>query len=60
MTGLSQKEFSGISFEWAGPGVVVCIVMPFSVSIGNAFELKISDIVISVSVWSLSVDSLFS
>ena len=51
---------SGVSLEWALPGVVVGIVVPFSVSIGNAFELLITDIVICVGVWSWSVDTLLT
>ena len=37
---------SRVGLEWALPGVVVSIVMPFSVSVGNALELLISDIVV--------------
>ena len=51
---------SWVSLKWALPGVVVSIVMPFSVSIGNTLKLLISDIVISVGVWSESVDTLLS
>ena len=51
---------SGIGLKWALPGVVVGVVMPFSVSIGNAFELLVTDIVICVGVCSWSVDTLLT
>ena len=51
---------SWVSLEWALPGVVVGVVMPLSVSVGNALELLISDVVVSVSVWSWSVDALLA
>tara|TARA_B110000285_G_scaffold206758_1_gene245583 strand:- start:173 stop:313 length:141 start_codon:yes stop_codon:yes gene_type:complete len=35
--------------EWAGPGVGGGIVFPFSVSVGFALELLLSDIFISIS-----------
>ena len=34
--------------------------MPFSVSISNALELLISDVVVGIGVWSKSVDTLLS
>ena len=34
--------------------------MPFSVSVGDALEFFVSDVVVSVGVGSSSVDSLFS
>ena len=51
---------SGVSLEWALPGVVVGIVVPFSVSVGDALELLVSDVVVGVSVWSWSVDTLLT
>ena len=51
---------SWVGLEWALPGVVVSIVMPFSVSVGNALELLVSNIVVSVGVWVESVDTFFS
>ena len=57
---MTSTTYSWVSFEWAFPGVVVSIVVPFSVSISNALELLISDVVVSVGVWSWSVDTLFS
>ena len=57
---MTSTTYSWVSFEWAFPGVVVSIVVPFSVSIGNALELLVSDIVVSVGVWSWSVSTLLS
>ena len=51
---------SWVGFEWALPGVVVGIVVPFSVSVGDALELFVSDVVVGVSVWSWSVDTLLT
>ena len=51
---------SGVGLEWALPGVVVGVVMPLSVSVGNALELLVSDIVVGVGVWSWSVDTLLT
>ncbi len=34
--------------------------MPFSVSVGDALELLVSDVVVSVGVWSTSVDAFLS
>ena len=51
---------SWVGLEWALPGVVVSIVVPFSVSIGDALELLVSDVVVGVGVWSSSVDALLS
>ena len=51
---------SWVGLEWALPGVVVGVVMPLSVSVGNALELLISDIVVGVGVWSWSVDTLLT
>ena len=51
---------SWVGLEWALPGVVVSIVVPFSVSVGNALELLISNVVVGVGVWSLSVDTLLT
>ena len=51
---------SGVSLEWALPGVVVGVVMPFSVSVGDALELLVSDVVVGVSIWSWSVDTLLT
>ena len=51
---------SWVSFEWALPGVVVGVIVPFSVSIGNALEFFISDVIVGVSVWSKSVDTLLT
>ena len=51
---------SWVSLEWAFPGVVVSIVVPFSVSVRNALELLISNIVVSVGIWVESVDTFFS
>ena len=51
---------SWVGLEWALPGVVVSVVVPLSVSIGHALELLVSDVVVSVGVWSASVDALLS
>ena len=51
---------SWVSFQWALPGVVVGVVVPFSVSVGNAFQLLVSNVVVGISVGSASVDSFFS
>ena len=51
---------SWVGLEWALPGVVVGVVVPFSVSIGNALQLLVSDIVVSVGIWSWSVDTLLT
>ena len=51
---------SWVGLEWALPGVVVGVVVPLSVSVGDALELLISDVVIGVGVWSWSVDALLS
>ena len=51
---------SRVGLEWALPGVVVSIVVPFSVSVGNTLELLVSDVVVSVGVWSSSVDTFLS
>ena len=54
------SKCSWVGLEWALPGVVVSIVMPFSVSVGNALELLISNVVVGVGVWSVSVDTLLT
>ena len=51
---------SGVGLQRTFPGVVIGIIMPFSVSIRNALELLVSNIVVGVSVGSWSVDSFFS
>ena len=51
---------SWVSFEWAFPGVVVGVVVPFSVSVSNTLELLISDVVVGVGVWVWSVDTFLS
>ena len=51
---------SWVSLEWALPGVVVSIIVPFSVSIGDALELLISDVVVGVSIWVWSIDAFLS
>merc|ERR1711990_431932 len=53
-------DSSRVGLEWALPGVVVGVVVPFSVSIGDALELLVSDIVVGVGVWSWSVDTLLT
>jgi len=58
--GKEMPRRSWVGLEWALPGVVVGVVMPFSVSVGNALELLVSDIVVSVGVWSWSVDTLLT
>ena len=57
---MTSTTYSWVSFEWAFPGVVVSIVVPFSVSIGNALELLISDIVVGIGVWVWSIDTFLS
>ena len=57
---LRDPTRSWVGLEWAFPGVVVSVVVPFSVSVGHALELLISDVVVGVGVWSSSVDSLLS
>ena len=51
---------SWVSLEGALPGVVVGVVVPLSVSVGDAFQLLVSNVVVGISVRSASVDSLFS
>ena len=51
---------SGVGLEWALPGVVVGVVVPFSVSVGNALKLLVSNVVVGVGVWSWSVDALLT
>ena len=51
---------SWVGLEWAFPGVVVSIVVPFSVSVGDALEFLVSDVVVSVGVRSASVDTFLS
>ena len=51
---------SWVGFEWAFPGVVVSIVVPFSVSVGDALELFISDVVVGISIWVWSIDAFLS
>ena len=51
---------SGVGLEGALPGVVVGIVVPFSVPVGDALQLLVTNIVVRVGVGSLSVDSLLS
>ena len=58
--GLESRGSSRVGLEWALPGVVVGVVMPFSVSIGDALELLVTDVVVSVGVWSWSVDTLLT
>ena len=53
-------NISRVGFQWALPGVVVGVVVPLSVSIGYAFKFLVSDVVVSIGVWSLSVDALLS
>jgi len=55
---LTRRSWVGL--EWAFPGVVVGVVMPFSVSVGDALEFLVSDVVVGVSVWSWSVDTLLA
>ena len=55
-----SRRRSWVGLEWALPGVVVGVVVPFSVSVGNALELLVSDIVVSVGVGSWSVDTLLT
>tara|TARA_B110000259_G_C13716573_1_gene282702 strand:+ start:154 stop:411 length:258 start_codon:yes stop_codon:yes gene_type:complete len=51
---------SRVGFQWALPGVVVGVVMPFSVSVSYALKFLVSDVVVSIGVWSFSVDALLS
>ena len=51
---------SWVGLEWAFPGVVVGVVMPFSVSVGDAFELLVSNVIVSIGVWVESVDTFLS
>ena len=57
---MRSTTYSRVSFEWAFPGVVVSIVVPFSVSISDAFELLVSNIVVGVSIWMWSIDTFLS
>ena len=59
-SGVGLQHHSWVGLEWAFPGVVVGIVVPFSVSVGDALELLVSDVVVSVGIWSLSVDTFLS
>ena len=57
---MTSTTYSWVSFEWAFPGVVVSIVVPFSVSVGNALELFVSNIVVGIGVWVWSIDTFLS
>ena len=57
---LRDPSCSWVSFQWAFPGVVVGVVVPFTVSIGDAFKLLVSNVIVGVSVRSSSVDAFFS
>ena len=57
---LDLGQRSWVSFKWALPGVIVGIVVPLSVSVSDALELLISNVVISVGVGSWSVDALLT
>lgn len=47
---------SNFELEWIFPGVVVSVVVPFSVPVGNALQLLISDVIVCVVVGSWSID----
>ena len=55
-------NISRVGFQWALPGVVVGVVVPLSVSVGDALELLVTDIVVSISVGVKlgSVDALLT
>ena len=57
---MTSTTYSWVSFEWAFPGVVVSIVVPFSVSVSDALELLISDVVVGVGVRSRSIDTFLT
>ena len=57
---MTSTTCSWVSFEWAFPGVVVGVVVPFSVSVSDALELFISDVVVGIGVWMWSVDTFLS
>ena len=57
---LRDPAGSWVGLEWALPGVVVGVVVPFSVSVGNALKFLVSDVVVGVGVWSTSVDTFLS
>ena len=48
--------YSVVGLEWASPGVSGSIVFPLSVSVGFAFELLLSDVLISVSLGLFLLD----
>jgi hypothetical protein len=45
-----QRSSSVVSLEWASPGVGGGVVFPLSVSVGLAFKLLLSDVLIGVSL----------
>ena len=55
-----RRSCSWVSLEWALPGVVVGVVVPLSVSVGDALELLISDVVVGIGIWSVSVDTFLT
>ena len=44
---------SVVSLEWASPGVGGGVIFPFSVSVGLALELLLSDVLVGVSLSGL-------
>ena len=54
--GHGAHHISVVSLEWAGPGVGGGIVFPLSVSVGLAFKLLFSDVLISVGSGALLLD----
>ena len=56
----SFSRRSWVGLKWALPGVVIGVVVPFSVSVGDAFQFLVSNIVVGVGVGSGSVDSFLS
>ena len=51
-----RSSCSVVSLEWASPGVGGGVVFPFSVSVGLALELLLSDVLVGVSLSGLLLD----
>ena len=55
--GSDRRRSSVVSLERAGPGVGGGVVFPFYVSVGFAFELLLSDVLVGVSLSGLLLDA---
>ena len=56
MQRINCNHHSVVGLEWAGPGVGGGVVFPFSVSVGLALELLLSDVLVGVSLSGLLLD----